>query len=399
MRSSVLARSRARVRARALTAAAGVILVAGLVGCAAAANTTVSVTGTNLTIYASASSSTASSSSPVDQQSQDVLDAEQLALQQAGGAVGKFKIKLVRLEGSEASDNARTAIGNTSTIAYLGEISPGSSQDSAGITNAQDVLQISPTDTALELTEATAAVSGAPNRYYESLKTYGKTFGRVVPNTAVEAKAQVQEMQSLGVKQLYVANDGSQYGAAIARAVKTDASPAITVVGTQAGADGVFYGASSGSAADRVFNAAAQSSASVKLFGPSALDNQTFASGLAPGTRHVYISAPGFLDKDLPPAGQKFLTDFKTAYNRTPAPQAIFGYAAMSAALTAIRDAGSSANNRSDVVKGFFALRNQTSVLGSYSINANGDTSLTQFVFNRMEAGKLVPFKPVSAQG
>jgi branched-chain amino acid transport system substrate-binding protein len=394
MRSSVLARSRGRIRARTLTAAACASLVATVGGCAAASNTTVSVTGSNLTIYASAISSSATA-----QQSQDLFDAEQLALQQKGSQIGKFNIKLVRLQTAKASNNARTAISDTSTIAYLGEIPPGTSQDSAGITNAQDLLQVSPTDTALELTEPTAAVPGAPNRYYESLKTYGKTFARVVPNTAQEAKAQVQEMQSLGVKTLYVANDGSQYGTAIALAVKNDASPAITIAPVQAGADAMFYGAISGSAADRAFNGAAQSSPSIKLFGPSALDEETFASGLSPGIRHLYISAPGFLPKDLPSAGQKFVADFKTAYNRQPVPQAIFGYEAMAAVLDVLRQAGSSASNRSTVVKGFFAIKNRDSVLGTYSINANGDTSLAPFVFNRPQAGKLVPFKFVPAQG
>ena len=383
-----------RIRARTLTTAACAMLAAGVAGCAAAANTTVSVTGSNLTIYASAPSP-----GPADQQSQDVLDAEQLALQQAGTQLGKFKIKLVRLQSGKPSDNARTAISDTSTIAYLGEIPPGTSQNSAGITNDQDLLQVSPTDTALELTQSTAAVPGAPNRYYESLKTYGKTFARVVPNTAAEAKAQVQEMQSLGVKKLYVANDGSQYGAAAALAVKNDASPAITVVPTQSGADAVFYGASSAGAADRLFNGAAQSSPTVKLFGPSALDGQTFASGLSPGTRHVYISAPGFRAKDLPPLGQTFVTSFKSAYGHSPAPQAIFGYAAMAAVLDVLKEAGSSASNRSAVVHDFFAIKSLASVLGTYSINANGDTSVTPFVFSRLEAGKLVPFKFVQAQG
>jgi branched-chain amino acid transport system substrate-binding protein len=51
------------------------------------------------------------------------------------------------------------------------------------------------------------------------------------------------------------------------------------------------------------------------------------------------------------------------------------------------------------VVKDFFALKNRSSVVGTYSINANGDTSIAPFVFSRVVAGKLVPFKSVQAQG
>jgi branched-chain amino acid transport system substrate-binding protein len=327
-----------------------------------------------------------------------VLAAEQLAFTQKAAEVGKFKLQFAKLTG-KLSDNARTAIENTSSIAYLGEIAPAASEDSAGITNAQDLLQVSPTDTAVELTEPTAAVPGAPNSYYESLKTYGKTFARVVPNTAREAKAQVQQMHALSVTKLYVADDGSSYGKAVALAVKNAASPAITVVSAVAGADALFYGASSEGAAVQMFDRAAQTNPTIKLFGPSALDDQTFASGLAPAARNVYVSSPGFLPKDLPPAGQKFVTDFKAAYGRTPAPEAIFGYEAMAAVLDVLGEAGTSGNNRSTVVHDFFAIHNRSSVLGTYSINANGDTSLAPFVFSRLEAGKLVPFKFVQAQG
>ena len=393
MRSSVLARSRARVRARTLTAVGGAALAAGLGGCAAASNTTVSASGRALTIYASAPLPTSAG-----QQAQDVLAAEQLAFAQKQGEVGKFKLKFEKLTG-KLSNNARSAIENTSSIAYLGEIAPAASEDSAGITNAQDLLQVSPTDTAVELTEPTAAVPGAPNSYYESLKTYGKTFARVVPNTAREAKAQVQQMHALSVTKLYVADDGSSYGKAVALAVKNAASPAITVVSAVAGADALFYGASSEGAAVQMFDRAAQTNPTIKLFGPSALDDQTFASGLAPAARNVYVSSPGFLPKDLPPAGQKFVTDFKAAYGRTPAPEAIFGYEAMAAVLDVLGEAGTSGNNRSTVVHDFFAIHNRSSVLGTYSINANGDTSSAPFVFSRLEAGKLVPFKFVQAQG
>jgi branched-chain amino acid transport system substrate-binding protein len=373
---------------------ASAALVAGLAGCAAAGSSSVKASGTTLTIYASTPTGAAS-----DPLVQDVLDAERLAFQQKQSEVTAFKLSLHTIQSSKLSNNARTAIENAGAVAYLGEILPGASADSLGITNAQDVLQVTPTDTALELTLATSAIPNTPDRYYESLKTYGRTFARVVPNTSLEANAQIQEMQSLSVGKLYVADDGSPYGKAIALAVKQAAKPPITVVSSEGGADAIFYGASNDSAAIRTFNGAAQSNPAVKLFGPSALDDDAFASGLGAGTRNVYISAPGFLPSDLPAAGQKFLSDFKAAYQRAPVPQAIFGYEAMAAVLDVLKQAGASANDRSTVVRDFLAIRNRSSVLGTYSINANGDTSLAPFVFNRLRAGKLVPFKFVQAQG
>jgi branched-chain amino acid transport system substrate-binding protein len=395
MRRSVLGWSRAQARAQALRVLIATVLAAGVAGCAASGSSSVKAKGTTLTIYASAPP--AATSDPVVQ---DVLDAERLAFQNKHGEVTAFKLVFAPpLSGGKLSDHARTAIKDTSAIGYLGEILPGDSADSMGINNAQDLLQVSPTDTALELTLSTPVLSNTPGRYYEALKSYGRTFARVVPNAQREAKAQVQEMQSLSVSKLYVGDDGSTYGRAIAQAVKQDASPSITVVPSQSGADAIFYGASRDSAAIRVFTSALQANPQVKLFGPSALADPTFAAGMRAGAKNVFISAPGFLPADLTPLGQQFVSDFKTKYGRTPVPQAIFGYEAMAAVIDVVKEAGTSGNNRGVVAEDFFAIKNRSSVLGTYSMTANGDTSIAPFVFSRLRAGKLVPFKFVEPQG
>jgi branched-chain amino acid transport system substrate-binding protein len=386
-------RRRARIRARWSTILVGTALATLLGGCAASGSSSVKVSGKTLTIYASA---------PVGggQAGQDVLAAEQLAFNEHRSEVTAFGLAFKQLTAAKLSDRGRTAIQDTTAIAYLGELAPGASADTLGITNAQDLLQVSPMDTAVELTQATSAVPGAPGRYYESLKTYGRTFARVVPSTAAEARAQIQEMQALSVKQLYVADDGSPYGAAVALAVKHAASgAAITVTSSASGADAVFYGASDVAAAVREFKTAAQSNPNVKLFGPSALDTETLAAGLSPGTHNVYISSPGFLTKDLSPAAKTFVDAFTAQYNRAPAPQAIFGYEAMLAVLDSIKKAGASANNRSTVVQNFFSIKNRDSVLGTYSINVNGDTNLAPFIFSRLRGGSLSPFTFVQVQG
>jgi branched-chain amino acid transport system substrate-binding protein len=386
---------RSRVLARGRAACACALLTAAVAGCTSSGsgNSSVSVSGNVLTIYVSAA--------PTDQPqvAQDVLDAEQLAWNQSTHTVGGRAIRLRTVRDSTISAQARTVIKDTSSIAYLGEIVPGSSYASLGITNALDILQVTPTDTALELTETTPAVANAPDGYYESLSTYGRTFARVVPTSGDEAKAQVQEMQSLGVTKLYVNSDGSDYGAAIANAVAHDVGGGITLANSASAADGVFYGSASPAVAARFFNTVASSNPSAKLFGPSALDARAFVSALSPSVRNLYISVPGFLSADLTPAGTTFVSQFRSTFGHQPAVQAIFGYEAMNAVMSVLKEAGTSANNRGTVVKGFFAIRNRQSVLGTYSIDANGDTSIAPFVFSRLQRGQLVPFKFVSVSG
>jgi hypothetical protein len=117
-------------------------------------------------------------------------------------------------------------------------------------------------------------------------------------------------------------------------------------------------------------------------------------SGLSPAAqRHLFVSSPGFLPKDLPPAGRTFVSQFKSSYGHAPAPQAIFGYEAMSALLYVLDKAGSLADNRAAVVQDFRTLKNPpNSVIGAYSING-GDPNIAPIIFGRVRGGKLVPVK------
>ena len=112
--------------------ACGLLAALALVvsGCASQTNSAVTVSGTTLTIYAGQPPRATGG-----QAADDVLHAEQLALKQTGASVGKYTVKLVPLEGKEITDNARSAVEDKSAIAYLGEIIPGTSQDSVQITN------------------------------------------------------------------------------------------------------------------------------------------------------------------------------------------------------------------------------------------------------------------------
>jgi branched-chain amino acid transport system substrate-binding protein len=377
-------------RSRALSACAA--LAVGIAGCAAAGSSAPTLTGKTLTIYLSAPASLAS-----DPQAQDVVNAERLAFQQLQGQVTAVRLKLAVVTHNKISDNARQAIGDTGhAIAYLGEIPPGDSADSIGITNAQDLLQVSPTDTAAALTQKTPAVAKSPTKYYESLGANGRTFARVVPTTKVEAAALIHEMQLQGLKSVYVTGDGSEYGRTVADEVRNLATGPITVATSLASANAVFFGGSDQSAAARTFNQAAATSPKTKLFAPSALDDDAFLAGLsAAARRNLYVSAPGLLPKQLTATAGTFPAAFRSAYGHAPTSEAIFGYEAMSAVLAVLHGAGPSANNRTTVTHAFLAIKNRSSPLGTYSINQNGDTSLgpSAFVIEHARGTKLVPIQ------
>jgi ABC-type branched-subunit amino acid transport system substrate-binding protein len=396
MRSGVLVRTRA-----VWVCVCAALTLAGCGTSTTGGNSSVTVSGTTLRVYASQPPGGSGG-----QVATDTLDAEQLALQQANGKAGSFTVKLVKLDGRELSDNARTAIEDQTAIAYLGELQPGTSQVSVEILNQQGLLEVSPADTAVYLTQPIPPVASSPTSFYPSHSTYNETFARVVPNTGMEAKALVGEMQAQHVSKLYVASDGQQYGAAVALEVRQDAKSAgLTLVSSPAAADGVFYGASAVSpaaqaGATRLLDQAATASPSAKLFAPSGLYDNSFVAGLSSGAQQrLYVSSPGFLPKDLPAAGRTFVAFFKSAYGHDPAPQAIFGYEAMKALLYVLDKSGSLPNNRAYVVRAYRGLKDPpNSAIGTYSISG-GDPSIAPFIFGRVRGGKLVPFKFVQLQG
>jgi ABC-type branched-subunit amino acid transport system substrate-binding protein len=376
-------------------ASSGVACLAALAiaGCTAnsssSSKSALTITGHTLSIYLSEPSDLGS-----NQVAQDIVHAEQMAFSAHSKSVTDFKVVLQTASNKTLSDNAREAIVDATTIAYLGEIAPGDSDQTVGITNAQDVLQVSPTDGALELSQSTPAVSGGVKSLFEDYSTYGHTFARVVPSGADEAKAQVAEMKSLGVTKLYVGSDGSDYGKALADAVSSDAHSAGLTIEPSVGEEvnGYFYGAESPVAAAKFFDGVAAKAPDAKLFGPSSLNSGAFTSALSSSVHNLYVSIPGYLPKDLPAQGKAFVTAFKSAYGHTPNTVAIFGYEAMSALLRVLADEGTKANSRADVVSAFLNQRKVSSVLGTYSIDKVGNTNLDAFVFARMSGGKLVPF-------
>ncbi len=376
-----------------------------LAGCSSSSTggkSSVTVKGNTLTVYAS--QPPGGSGGPA---AADILDAEQLALQRAGGKAGAFTVKLVQLKGRELSDNARTAIENQSSIAYLGELQPGTSQIPVEIVNQQGLLVVSPADTADYLTQPVPApLSTTPSSYYPARSTYKETFARVVPNSAAEARAIVSEMRSQGVSRLYVSHDDDQYGQSVAQEVSQDAKAAgVTLVSNPSAADGVFYGASlvgpsARTAATQALDKAAAASPSAKLFAPSGLYDDSFVAGLSTAAAgHLFVSSPGFLPNTLPAPGRAFVASFKRSYGHQPVPQAIFGYEAMSALIAVLNQAGSKANQRAVVVSDFRSLKNPpNSVIGQYSING-GDPSIAPIIFAHVRGGRLAPFKFVQLQG
>jgi ABC-type branched-subunit amino acid transport system substrate-binding protein len=383
-----------RRRALALQGAACVVAALAVAGCSqtsASTKANLTVNGGTLSIVVSVPPDLTA-----DPAAQDVVHAEQLAFAADQSKVKDFKLVLLRGNARTVSDSARAAIQTDSAIAYIGEIAPGDSDQTVGITNALDLLQISPTDTAAELTEKTSASEDL----YQSWSVFGRTFARLSPNSVQEAKAQVAEMKSLRLRSVYVTSDGTDYGNTIAAAVRVDAKGAGIALSTgMSGSGAIFYGVESPAAGAEFFTHAASVAPKAKLFGPSSLNSGLFTSALSSSVHNLYVTVPGFMPSQLDPAGKAFDSAFAAKYGHKPNVEAVFGYAAMASLLAVLHGAGEGANNRTTVVHDFLRQSQSQSVLGAFKIDSTGNSSVDAFVIARLSGGALVPFKAAPAQG
>ena len=358
-------------------------------------------------------------------QSESVINGEKLALSEAGNKAGDFTIKYKSLDDSTAaagkwepgktSANAKAAAQDKTAIAYLGEFNSGASAISIPILNAVPLLQVSPSNTAVGLTRSQGAEKGEPDKYYPTGK---RTFGRVVPADHIQAAAQVTYQKDVGCKKTYVLNDKEVYGKGLADQVVSAAkTQGLETVGNEGidgkaanyrslaqqikgtGADCVFFGGITQNNAVQLFKDLHAANPDAKLFGPDGVAESAFSGKIGSAVEKVtYITNPTLDPKLYPAAGQEFFKNYKETYGADPEPYAIYGYEAMSVVLEAIKNAGDKGNDRQAVIDEFFKIKDRESVLGTYSIDENGDTTLSSYGGNRVEGGKLVFDKVIEAQ-
>ena len=345
----------------------------------------------------------------------DTYDAERLALAEAGARAGRYHVRLVPLDDStldaghwdpnQVVANARRATQDPRTIAYIGELDTGASAVSIPVLNQKGILQVSPADGLAGLTRREGATRGEPEKYYPDPR---RNFARIAPPDNRQAAALAAYMKELGVTRLYVANDGSGYGVAMADAVVVDAAAlgigvvandTITPQGADyAGAarrivrtapDALFFGGTAHDRAEALWQDLHALAPTLKLFAPNALALPDFYGRLGPAAASTYLIDPSIPPRDRPQTYRSFVERFRRAYHHSPDRYAAYGYEAMRVVLGALRRAGRHANVRRRVITRVFGLRRTDSAVGPYTIGPEGDSTLRSFGAYRVRRGRL----------
>ena len=374
--------------------------------------------GQKLTIYSSLPLQGAARA-----QSVATVNGAKLALKQAGGKVGDFAVEYVSLDDSTAqaggwepgatASNARKAISDDSTIGYIGEFNSGATAVSLPLLNEAGIAQVSPGNTAVGITsDDPGAGPGEPDKYYPTGK---RTYARILPKDTYQGAALAALANEENCASAYILNDKEVYGAGLASNVELAAekvgleikgnegidknAPNYRSLGAKVkgtGAECFIYCGITANNAVQLFKDMAVALPEGALLGPEGVGETGFfdssEGGLPPDVAsRVLVTIPGVAPEEYPPAGQEFLKAYEAEYGeKNPDRYAVYGYESMSLLLDAIGRAGENGGDRAAVVDQLLVTKDREGVFGNYSIDENGDITLTPYGVYAIKDDQLV---------
>ena len=399
----------------------GCLVMGSVVALSACGSSSSSSTSSSASSSAAASGSSSSktvdiySSLPLQgassAQTVPLVNGIKLALSEAGGKAGPWTVNYQSLDDSTAAAgkwdpsqtaaNARKAAADPKTVYYIGEFNSGASEVSIPILNEGGIPQVSPANTYVGLTtNEPGSAPGEPQKYYP---TGTRTYLRIVPIDSIQAAADLIAMKQAGCTKVAVANDKEAYGAGLADLLELEKGDYGIDITSNTGIDPKSpnfrsyaatikaQGADCFEFAGIVSNGGVQITKDVnaalpkaKIFGPDGMCSSAWTNpkmGGVPASIDPLIQCTvATLDLSAYPGGKTFLAAYKAKYGvADPDPYAIYGYEAMKLGLDTITKLGASGDSKSAVLKALFATTDRNSVLGTYSFNKDGDTTLKSY--------------------
>jgi branched-chain amino acid transport system substrate-binding protein len=410
------------VLARWLGLVALAAVLSGAAGCGGvAASNVAEATGGQLAIYSSEPLQ-----GPWASVSEQIIGGEKLALRDADGRAGPFKIGYFSLDDASpktdrwnpdvTETNAEKAAQDTSTIAYLGDFNSAATAISLPLINAAGILQVSTASPYVGLTSSFDAGQDEPERFYPSGK---RTFARLQPGDTAQAAAQVQLMKSLGVRRVYVLDDQDPFDVPLAQIVASDAERAgievlahdslSTVAGStftgeiekiaKSKPQAVFLAGGEGGGTAALWRGLNLAVPRARLLGSSAMVSPSFTSQIGHAAARTYLTTPVLAPGLYPPPAQAVLADYRRTFGSEGTPSALYGYEAMTVVLDAIRSAGSHGDDRQAVIDRLFATSKRNSVIGSYSIDGDGEIMPARYGVDRVLGGQPVFYRAIDLGG
>jgi branched-chain amino acid transport system substrate-binding protein len=354
-------------------------------------------------------------------QTTTMVNAINLAIDERNGKAGDIKIEYESLDDATAqagqwdaakcAENAQSAAQDDQIIGWIGPFNSGCAAVEIPILNEAGLAMISPANTYTGLTKPTPDKS-EPDKYYP---TGERNYARVIVTDVQQGQAGATFMADEGVNTVYILDDRETYGKGVADEFQTAAEDlGIEVIGREgidgsapnyrslmnkiaaADPDAIYFGGIiENNAAQLVKDkvGAGMSNQEVTFVGPDGIFVDTLITQGGNSVEGIYTSFGGIPPEELGSAGQDFIDKYEQNYDDDVQPYTAYAYEAANVMLDALerasRDAGGDVPDRKAVIEQVFATQDYQGVLGTWSFDNEGDTSLTKLSIQEIEDGEF----------
>jgi ABC-type branched-subunit amino acid transport system substrate-binding protein/DNA-binding beta-propeller fold protein YncE len=303
--------------------------------------------------------------------------------------------------------NARAFANAPTVLGVIGPLNSGCAAAEIPILNAArggPLAAISGSTTLVGLThKGPATLPGEPRAYYPRGT---RNFARVIATDDVQGTADALMAKRLGVRRLYVLDDASPYGIALAESVRRTARKLRLVIAgsgrwdccgrsfralakriEKSGADGLFLGGILTTRGPRlVRDLRAVLGRRFQILAPDGFSAfETLVRWAGPAAEGIVVSFPTRPPGRLPISGRRFVKAFEKAIGGRAPP---FSITAAQATEVLLESIAASDGTRASVTENLLNTRVENGILGSFEFDANGDTTAGDVTMYRIEQGR-----------
>lgn len=352
----------------------------------------------------------------VKSQTDSIVGGIRLALEEAGGQAGGFRIEYADWDDATAAAgqwtaeaeiaNVERAVLDPDVMIYLGTYNSGAARIAMPSLNRAGLLMLSPVNTWPGLTKPDRGDPGEPFIYRPTGRI---TFARVVPTDDLQGPLGAEWAQELGALRVYILDDTEVYGRGIATLFEQRCRDLeMTVLGHESvdfraqefkslmigikslEPDLVYFGGTTQSKGGQIAKDMAAVGLRCKLMVPDACMEEAFIRSAGPENLNgrCYVTFGGLPPEHLQGKGREFVEKYRARFGVLPEAYAIYGYEAAKVALATIERSG--IKDRQAIIDACLAIRNfDHGALGVWSFDENGDSTLRTLSGSVVKNGKF----------
>jgi branched-chain amino acid transport system substrate-binding protein len=346
----------------------------------------------------------------------EMLNAAQLALEEAGNKAGPYQVELLALDefdesGSyteeKARANAQTIVNDPDVVACLGPGFTAVAKMLTPLLNEAGIVMVAPSPTWPGLTKP-GFVPGEPGIYYP---TGRRNFFRVIPTDDLQGAVGALWARELGADLVYVVDDGQPYGQGVAGLfvekareiglevivesadIKTTDYNELAMRIAQTQPDLIYFGGSATFGGPQLILALRNHGIPIPFMGPEGMMTSEVLDQAGAAAEGIYLTFGIVPFDQMGSRGAAFVEDYRAKYGEEPSAHAALTYDAMRVILDAISRA-EDRRDRAAVLRAVAETHSFPGLSGDWGFDTNGDITTPVFSGYVVQDGEFV-FKTI----